>query len=67
MQDKITKLLLSKGYEEKTFNHFYKGNLDVIVKKELLIASDEKNKELLITYINSNFEAVRLKLEKFIK
>ena len=67
MYEKISALLLQRGYTEKTFNHFYKGELGIVVKKELLIASDEKGKELLINYSVSNYEAILRKLEeKFI-
>ena len=66
MYEKISKLLLQRGYVEKTFNHYYKGDMNIIVKKEILIATDESNKELLITYAVTNYEAVMRKLEKFI-
>lgn len=60
----ISKLLKDNDYEERTYNHYYKDNKDIIVKLFMLHHNDGVNPEQTIEFIGREIEDVVEELRK---
>ena len=65
IQESLASLLEENGYEEKSFNHYYKDDRDIILKDSMMICAIDCKDDFIISYSITTFEKLVENLKQF--